>query len=388
MRVGIVTFHGAENYGSVFQAYALTKFLTELGHETEIINYNFMKNYKQYNYFRLYTCLHIPTLKSDILSFNDHHKRKKNFSDFRKNYLITTSFEIKFNFQLKKCNQYFDAFICGSDQIWNPICIGKKINKCFFLKFADANKLKIAYAVSMGDKALPHKLISKFIKAVERIDYVSFREETTRNMVCNIMPNKDFFVTLDPVLLFPDVFYRDIIKNNAQKKKLDMNRNLCDKIVFIYVIGRISPNLSWISAAVELFKSKKYRIMYSVQDIDTKNPLKNFDNVSGCHPVDFLNYIDQSDVVISNSFHCTAFSIIFNKTFISVEMKDSSNRMRDLLIKLGLQNCLVNTQVTTTMLESIISSIQQKEYLEVNRRLSELQKKSRDFLTNALERKI
>ena len=85
MRIGIVTFHGADNYGSVLQAYALSRYLRTLGHEVDIIDYYFEHDYRQYQLFRTYRYKpHAASFVSDLVSFAPHYKRKKNFAAFRK----------------------------------------------------------------------------------------------------------------------------------------------------------------------------------------------------------------------------------------------------------------------------------------------------------------
>lgn len=89
MKIGVITFHGADNYGSVLQAYALTEYLNDKGYDAEIIDYYFEHDYRQYKPFRTYLySRHPKAFLSDVFSYSVHCKRIKNFQNFRKEFLI------------------------------------------------------------------------------------------------------------------------------------------------------------------------------------------------------------------------------------------------------------------------------------------------------------
>ena len=95
MKIGVITFHGADNYGSVLQAYALTEYLNDKGYDAEIIDYYFEHDYRQYKPFRTYLYSRQPkAFLSDVFSYSVHCKRIKNFQNFRKEFLKLSSVRI------------------------------------------------------------------------------------------------------------------------------------------------------------------------------------------------------------------------------------------------------------------------------------------------------
>ena len=153
MKIGIITFHGADNYGSVLQAYALTEYLNDKGYDAEIIDYYFEHDYRQYKPFRTYLYSRQPkAFLSDVFSYSVHCKRIKNFQNFRKEFLKLSSVRIGASDGWQEIASYYDCFICGSDQIWNLNCTNGVCGP-YFLDFV-SGKRKIAYAPSMGDYLL------------------------------------------------------------------------------------------------------------------------------------------------------------------------------------------------------------------------------------------
>ena len=120
MKAAIVTFQGAENYGAVLQAYAMSKWLSKQGIEPEIINYD-SRIHSKYKLFRTFRYKKQPiVLLVDLLAYPGNSKRTKNFADFRKNYLPLTKKAYKTSDELKEIEDSYDYYFCGSDQIWNP----------------------------------------------------------------------------------------------------------------------------------------------------------------------------------------------------------------------------------------------------------------------------
>lgn len=383
MRVGIITFHGSDNFGSVLQAFSLLEVLREEGFEAEIIDYQFTLNYKQYDVVRWHSYFFLPTLKSDIIFHKIRKERKEKFKDFRNSYFKLSERSYKNEHELTQCNSLYDSFICGSDQIWNTYCTGRKVNAGYFLEFVEDKKLKIAYAVSMGDNQIPNRLAKEFEYAVNRIDYVSFREKKSELLVRPILPQKKIYTVADPTILHDATFYKNIILKHFQSQP----RNNEGKFAFLYILGRITPNRTWIESALNFLETTGLEIIYWIDDYDLFNhKLAKYKNVSNCHPVEFLDYIARASLVVSNSFHCTVFSSIFNKDFITVERLGSNNRLYDFLSFLSIENKIVSTKAST---EDFLNAHKTNiDFTIPNKRLSELRESSKNFLISALERKL
>lgn len=150
MKAGIITFHGAYNYGAVLQAYALQQFLLSLNIECEIINF---RTRSQMDFNSLYPKRNgVKSILKNLLMLkydSERRDRKNLFEKFINENLYLTKNLYETEKNLYELNNIMDVFITGSDQIWNT---NKKadINKAYFLNFVDSKKNKIAYAASIG----------------------------------------------------------------------------------------------------------------------------------------------------------------------------------------------------------------------------------------------
>ena len=190
MKIGILTFHDAHNYGAVLQAYALKKYIQSLGHEAKIINY------------------HHKTIP-DGFPREGHEERWDKFNKFI-NELTDFEEEVCTSEEdLEK--QDVDAWICGSDQIWNTE-ITRGFNKGFFLDFETKSK-KISYAVSMGIPELPEEHEEHFKRSINKLDVISVREESLKEYAKKFT-NKKIEKTLDPTLLLEASDYDNLLLDN------------------------------------------------------------------------------------------------------------------------------------------------------------------------------
>lgn len=353
MRIGIITFHKSYNYGSVLQAFALVQYLTKLGHEAKIIDFTYLDDFRQYHLFRSKTRFVV-----DLYRLKNNYKRKINFERFQKNYLNLTSQSYRDGQNMDDLNNDFDGFICGSDQIWNIECTRRVVPE-FFLSFAKDEKLKIAYAPSVANESFKgnQKLLEKYIG---RLDYVSVREKSTINLVQPYTSNK-VIDTLDPTLLLNKNDYRKI----EQKSKYAQ-----EKYIFFYQLEDNNDLIQWVN---DLSKNKNLRVVYIYRKKLRK--LKNAVYAYGISPNEFLYLVDHAEYVVTNSFHATVFSILFEKKFCTFKTRGSSSRMVDLLKMLGLPNRIYSGNF------NIDNDIDYKLAIQ---KLEKSRKGSIQFLTEAL----
>ena len=174
IKVGILTFQDAHNYGAVLQAYALKKYISKLDNvEVKIINYH---HYNIPDGFPRKRKIDKITLKNNErykYSEPDHYMRWDKFDKFIKELIDNEKRVYTNEEELEKLD--IDVWICGSDQIWNTD-ITRGFNKGFFLDF-NTNGKKVSYAVSMGIPRLPEKYEEEFKKCLNNLDYISVREE-------------------------------------------------------------------------------------------------------------------------------------------------------------------------------------------------------------------
>ena len=178
-KIGIITFHAAENFGSALQAFALQHVLIKKGFDAEIIDCTLESDMEQYKLFRTQYYKERPkAFLGDILYLKKNFRRKYNYKEFRKKYLKMSAGKFQIGKDdLENLNNEYNVFICGSDQIWNLNCTGGFISE-FFLNFADNTSKKISYAPSMPEAVSP-VYYGKIKASLERFDAISVRENQT-----------------------------------------------------------------------------------------------------------------------------------------------------------------------------------------------------------------
>ena len=367
MKVGILTYHRAENYGALLQAYALKTYLEQEYYSVELIDY-----WPQYheNYFKIFS---IATLKSlpfrgklvyiihTIFSLGWLIRRKRNFKRFMYKYLSIPK-KIKYR-SSDTCSDY-DLVVYGSDQIWrkqnlpgwcgyDPWYYGS--NNIQTLK-------KITYAASMGVLNLTEEDCLFVSKMLDNFSYLSVRENDLQKLLLSL--NKKSVLVLDPVFLLNEMDWKRItrtIKSSTQK--------------YILLYNLLSTKES-VQLAEEIGNLYGYEIKEIYKGKDWKHRGKRYVKSAGVE--DFLVLIRDAEFVISNSFHGVAFSILFEKFFFAVGMRDKAERVLTLLNALGLENRYIHS-VDKLNLEPMTI-----DYCEVKKSLLSLQSASRAFLLNSL----
>ncbi len=366
-KVGIVTVHRNVNYGANLQAFASNKFLLNHGFNTEIIDY-LPKELDKDNYLFSWLKLtwdndknsslthKIKLLVSLMLSAPSKQKRLKVFNDFRKKHLYLSK---KFKCVDDIAFGGFTDIVCGSDQIWNPdIMCGIKP-----LYFGDVLgiKNKIAYAPSMGREGYnkdDEKIAADLIK---NIDYLSVREEKSVSYIESISGKKATHVC-DPVFLLEKEEYQKIAKPIKCKKPY---------ILVYSVIG----NETMLDAAIDFANKKGLTVVEICQN--KKRAYKHM-QLTCASPSEFLGAIKNADYVVTNSFHGTAFSLIFNKELYVFDNKARGSRITGLINMAGLDNRIIEKEIIEQ--EKI-------DYSMVENDLHNHVALSKEFLLNAVSAK-
>ena len=323
MKVYTITCHDVYNLGSSLQAYALATYLKNLGLQVEIIDYKPDYLSRHYNlstignqrYDRpllreIYLLLKLPGRLKALYS-----KRKAEFDRFKLELLPLTFRRYSSNEDLKVNLPRADVYFAGSDQIWNCFFQNGR-DPAFYLDFAPENAVKASYAASFATEDVPREWGPQVKKWIMRLDAVSVREDSGVQIV-EKMGVHGAIQVLDPVFLLSKEAWEQI------SERLLFH----DKYVLLYDFDR---NESLGETARKLAREKGWKV-YSC----LSNPFADrcFDQ-SG--PLSFLSLVKNAKLVMTNSFHATAFSIIFEKNFWVVDRKEPINtRMRDLIRLLG-----------------------------------------------------
>lgn len=357
--VGIITFHASHNFGSMLQAYALSKVVEQLGVNCEIINFQTDRQNDLYSIFTKRKGLKYK-LKNlfSLVNYNSKVERYNKFSKFfRDNYKLG-KFLYKNSDELKLNPPQYDAYICGSDQIWNYGILDS--NLAYFLNFG--NCIKISYAPSFGpmnkDLFEYKELLSN---CISDINYISVREYEGQEIIKDIS-GRAAEALIDPTLLLPVKDWDNIIEQSNMTIKGDY--------ILFYTLYA-DKNM------VRLVKkvSKYYKLPIVVPNISNQyDAFAPFEKRINCGPADFIKLIKNAKLVLSSSFHGNVFSIIFNKPFYALCTK-GDNRINTLLLKMNLQDRILNSDNINNLSFELNLNY---DYLKNE------QKRSLDFLKKAL----
>lgn len=368
MKVGLITYHAAYNYGSVLQTFATQTILEHLGCSCSVINYRFKGQRDFYTLVRKKYGAKIFLL--DLIqfpAFGDKKTREKKFEKFISEKLNLT--ELMENPEdLKAINSCFDVFVSGGDQIWSKYSSELyhedwRWMSPYLLTFTD-NK-KISYASSIG--SMSNKDIQKIVKPLLQYSDIAVREQSAADTLSSCLGRKVNTV-IDPTLLLDSKDYFSL---------LDIP-DYSDKYILYYTLRGYKEVYK---QRKELFAlSKKYGMpIYALTPFCYFPNSKNYKNVIFSGIEEFLGYINCSQLVVTDSFHGSAFSIIFRKKFYSIcKSWDTDYRKSELLRNLGLQD-----RVTDDITACDIG--QEVNYFAMEQALNQLRESSILYLKNSLK---
>ena len=363
MRIAILTQPLKANYGGILQAYALQNTLNKLGHASTIIEQQYIQ---KINYLRIFFELPKRLFTKYILK-----KRKYIFSERANNIKqieirkYTNSFisEYIINKFITNYNQIdltqFDAFIVGSDQVWRPLYNWGEIEKMFLSFIPKEKKIKrISYAASFGNNEgeFTDEQTETCKELLSRFDAVSVREIDGIELCRKYLKREDAVWVLDPTLLLDRNDYENLCKNVPCLEEntlcayiLDLNNDIVLKLKTI---------------------ADKKRLKLKIVSADNNCTLS---------VPEWVAMFRDAKCIITDSFHGTVFSIIFNKEFYSItNIERGGSRFTSLLSLFGLINRLNNS------INEISSNNTKINWALVNQKLHQLRKYSIKFLTSTL----
>lgn len=368
MVIRTITCHHEFNRGAMLQAYALAYYLKSLGHDVQVIDYspyympgkakvNFKWVPDRYDYFGIRTLFRLAKWRQ-----NSYKQGQRNALEvFYKKYIPVTSGHYKTIEELRKDPPAADIYIAGSDQIWNTTFPNGK-DAAFYLDFGNPQR-KISYAASFATRGLVDGT-EEFVKTqLKNFDAISVREQSGLNLLNSL--GFDGQVVVDPVFLLSgkqwDLFDKGEIK---------------DKYILVY---DFEPKRSDIKAI-----AKRLAALHGCKIYTLTSPASFFsyadESFLTSGPDMFVNLIKHARCVVSNSFHGTAFSMIYGRDFFVVGRKDGLNvRMQDLLNRYNLSDRLVDVNVSDDMLKKNIN------YDSVNGQLERDIEDSKSFLLHQIE---
>lgn len=338
MKIGIITIHNSTNYGACLQSWGLYKFLTDEGYDCEIIDlhrpvhtdYIISKKYKAY---RKHPKTLIRRIKDFVKSYIPNKtpqyelEKNKKFENFNKHICLSRAYcSID---DLYENPPLYDVYISGSDQLWNPsqpFCI-----EPYFLTFVNTpNAKKISYASSIGLSKLQDNETKDFSKWLSDYNAISVREQEAKELLNKLISN-NVEVVADPTFLLKPDYWHSIAKRP----------NIKEPYILVFKLNRAEI----VEYAINLGKQSGKRVIV----------LPNSDDMEGCTILrnqgleEYLGWFANADLVISDSFHATVFSIQMGaKNFFSyihpTNMRGS--RIRTLLRNFDIENHLLEPDLS------------------------------------------
>lgn len=305
MKIGVLTFWWSyDNYGQLLQCYALQKYLRDLGHEVFLIRYDFFSDVGS-------SCV-IRCIKRNINRFIKKKINDEREFDLFRSERLNYSKKIYRSFrELQRNPPEADIYIVGSDQVWScimsPLNNYKNITKTYFLDFGKNNVKRISYAASWGTTKIRKEYIDFITPLLEKFDSVSVREETGIEL-CRECGCYSAVLVPDPTFLISkNEYLEDLCITDSTEK---------EKYVFLYLLNNeFDFNIETI---FEWAVSKGLKVKYV-----TGNGMKDNYEKDNCTISNWISYINNAEYVITNSFHCSVFSIIMNKKFGVVPLSGS-----------------------------------------------------------------
>lgn len=374
MKIGQITWW-RYNYGSILQAYALQQKLNQMGYnDVEIICQYGKKIASFSNLKEKLKRVGIKETSKRIIwkyGLRKLRKRNNNIQKFVDENLKVSEQEYN-ELTITESNKVYDAFICGSDQIWNPELV--ELDSMYWLNFAKKNKLKIAYAPSIGVENLTtnqKKMIKKNLKSFRAI---SSREETGTKLINDAINEDKCITVLDPTLLVERKIWDDL----SSERKYD------DKYVFVYMLRGTKKQRK----LVEKYAKEKSLKIVTMPFLDNEKvslydfkfgDIKNWD----ASPKDFISLIRNAEYIFTDSFHCMLFSCMYHRSFYTFKKigKAQLNRMYAFQKMIYADDRMINENYSI----SDIDNIKKIDWEKVDQTIINKRKDSEKYLSDALK---
>lgn len=311
----------SDNYGQVLQCFALQKYLRDAGHDAYLIRYDMNNDYPNalplppkpiwkralniFNPIKLFKYInyYIRSKKQSAVVAEEKRKNeKRKFSDFRSKYINQSEKIYNTYDELKESPPEADIYIVGSDQVWNPDCFPsvERQTKAYFLDFGDSSVKRFSYAASFGKEKINDDYAKAITPLLQKFDYVSVREKAGLD-ICRQCGVSNAEWVPDPTILLNANIYRELYKNESVKKP---NK----PYILFYFLGNGSDFS--IESVYDWAKSRNLEVVYISANWQYDKYKKTYATIP-----EWIYLLEHAEYVITNSFHCCVFSMMFEKRF-------------------------------------------------------------------------
>ncbi|WP_437371610.1 polysaccharide pyruvyl transferase family protein [Maribacter litoralis] len=365
MKIALITIHRVTNYGAILQAFATKTVLSKYGDVTTI-DYKNRFLTRHMDYVRFEPSFHgLKMIVHDILNFKSRFKLIRKFEKFLFSNMNLSKVMDKTDLESGKADG-FDIYVCGSDQIWNPLIISrnKSIDPIFFLSFVDKSKIKFSYASSIGNHEYndeQNKIVSELLLSFNSI---STREKNGVKKLNNLVDDKEIYHVLDPTLLFNK---QEWMNSFAIKKS-----NNTEKYILVYSV----PRTELLKKAIKFYRDilgykvvSVDKVMLSLPFVDT--------HIKDAGPIQFIEIFSKASFVITDSFHGTCFALNFQIPFACIYIENKTNRQESLLGQLKVSDRIIYKE------EDFSNLTLNQDFSQIEIELSKLRKASLDYIDRA-----
>mgnify|MGYP000845041497 CR=1 FL=1 len=377
MKADIITMHMINNYGSVLQTYATCEMFRMAGIEPEIIDYYPERLVGYGSLKQLYIDakpFHHNTLKCLIVAlvnWPSYKLQKRIFKPFVQKYIPLSNKYESFD-ELKKNPPIADIYCTGSDQVWNNYLDSKKqFDKAYFLDFISTENIsRMAYAASFGRSDFNKNELKQIEQFLKKYDFISVREESGLTVLkkANIINGQ---CCLDPTFMVDKNIWLNMAEPIKEKDYI--------------LVYKLHEDSAATDIAIKLGKKYNKKVIRISTALHRR--IKGGRTVMLPSVGKFISYLLNASLVVTDSFHATAFSINLNVPFVSVKWKMFNDRIESVLDVVGLQNKLVSNYQ-----EAYEAVINATDYTVVNSKIKDAITKSQFYFNQALlgegERKI
>lgn len=361
MKIGLISYHSEPNYGTMLQAFALSKALNILGVENEYVRY-YCSSRKSviFKILRTIVRIVIPAKSSqfDFFQGKEFASTLKAFNKFHEVYIPTSKEEYFIN-TVKEANCLYDKFIVGSDQTWSEY-MNRSGATANFLNFVTDNSKKNSYAPSLGSLTISDEFADTLKRNLHSFNHLSCREKQNCEKL-SLLIGKDVKYVLDPTLLLSIKEWNDIaVTPNLPTKKY----------ILAYILGEKDCIGEYAESLGQKTGLPVYYILTRPKYLNKNKCLK------GVGPAEFVGLVRGAAYVVTDSFHGTAFCLNYGTQVYCFTKRENitdgtaldNDRIKLLLSEFGLENRLKDDGDTT--IENDYNPQKYQEHLEYLRNSS------------------
>lgn len=331
-KVGLITIYHVPNFGSVLQTYATQEVIRKLGYECIVLRYKYPNEW-HYTQGR-----QRPSLKSRIghlLGLKPAHRKANKLEKFRRKFLnFSRLYDSLDAMNDENWTQYHSVAV-GSDQVWNARFT--LADSAFLLSFLPDSVRRLSIASSFALNSLPVELCEKYRKYLSRFNALSVREKNGIDIIRNQLKlNSNPVIVLDPTLLLGSEDWLSLLPRSRFVKR--------KKYILLYMLTYAFEPRPYIFDVLKYMSEKYGYEILALEGYTSAQQAKGLvmQNKTDSSISEFIDLFANADMVVTSSFHGTAFAVNFGIPLISIIPNDKGDdRQSSLLRQLGLEQCIV-----------------------------------------------